>query len=217
MTSSAKISQSSITTRVKILDAAESLFIERGFAATSLRAIASLADVNLAATHYHFGSKEALFEATIHRRVSPINQARLQALDQLERSSSLLNVEAILAAFFKPFIQGDVPALVPQLIGRIYGEPASFTKPLLEREFGMVAGRFTSALAKALPEVEETELRWRFHFMIGAMIQVLSFGAPLGMKEFIDMHQEGIKQLQSFAVAGFLQAQHAVGARESQS
>ena len=44
-------------TRERILDAAESLFIEHGFAATSLRAIATLAQVNLAATNYHFGSK----------------------------------------------------------------------------------------------------------------------------------------------------------------
>jgi len=216
MISSAKINQSSVTTREKILDAAESLFIERGFAATSLRAIASLAEVNLAATHYHFGSKEALFEATIHRRVSPINQTRLQALDQLQRSSSVLTVEAILAAFFKPFTEDDVSASVPQLVGRIYGEPVSITKPLLEREYGVVAGRFTSALAKALPEVDEMELRWRFHFMIGGMIHFLSFGGPLGTEESTNM-QEGIKKLQSFAATGFLQAQHAVGAREGPS
>lgn len=217
MTPSARINQSALTTRVKILDAAESLFIERGFAATSLRAIAGLAQVNLAATHYHFGSKEALFEATIHRRVSPINRTRLEALDQLERSSSALTVEPILAAFFKPLTEGDVSISVSKLIGRIYGEPAATTKPLLEREFGIVAGRFTRALARALPELDETELRWRFHFMIGGMIQVLSFGVPLGMEEFTDMHQEGIKKLQSFAAAGFLRAQDAAGTRERQS
>ena len=217
MISSAKINQNSVTTREKILDAAESLFIERGFAATSLRAIASLAEVNLAATHYHFGSKEALFEATIHRRVSPINEARLQALDQLERSSSVLTVEAILAAFFKPLTEGGVSASMLQLMGRIFGEPVSITKPLLEREFGNVAGRFTSALAKALPEIDETELRWRFHFMIGGLVHLLIGGGPLGMDELNGMRQEGIKKLQAFTAAGFLQAQHAVGATEGPS
>jgi AcrR family transcriptional regulator len=217
MTSSARISQSAITTRVKILDAAESLFIERGFAATSLRAIASLADVNLAATHYHFGSKEALFEATIHRRVSPLNQTRLEALDQLEKSSSALGVETILEAFFKPLTEDDMSVPVSKLMGRLYGEPASTTKPLLEREFGIVASRFIRALTNALPELDAAELRWRFHFMIGGMIQVLSFGAPLGMEEFTDMHREGIKKLQSFAAAGFLRAQPTPDTKESQS
>lgn len=41
----------------RILDAAETLFAEKGFAETSLRLITSKAKVNLAAVNYHFGSK----------------------------------------------------------------------------------------------------------------------------------------------------------------
>ena len=199
---------SGTSTRDKILDAAENLFVEKGFAATSLRAIAGLAEVNLAAAHYHFGSKEALFEATIHRRVNPINEVRLRALDQLEKSSNVQTVETILAAFFAPFTEAGVPVLVPKLLGRIYGEPASITKPLLESEFGLVANRFAQALARVLPEMDETDLRWRFHFMIGGMIQVLSFGGPLGMEESADTRLIGIEKLQLFAVAGFEQGHH---------
>ena len=70
-------------TRTRILDAAEELFVEMGFAAASLRAIASRAGVNLAAAHYHFGSKEGLLGATVHRRVAPINEARARGLDAL--------------------------------------------------------------------------------------------------------------------------------------
>jgi AcrR family transcriptional regulator len=44
----------------RILDAAEQLFAEKGFAETSLRLITSKAGVNLAAVNYHFGSKKAL-------------------------------------------------------------------------------------------------------------------------------------------------------------
>ena len=47
----------------RILDAAEVLFAQKGFAETSLRAITSRAGVNLAAVNYHFGSKEALIQA----------------------------------------------------------------------------------------------------------------------------------------------------------
>jgi AcrR family transcriptional regulator len=43
----------------RILDAAEQLFAEKGFAETSLRLITSKAGVNLAAVNYHFGSKKA--------------------------------------------------------------------------------------------------------------------------------------------------------------
>ena len=44
-------------TKGRILDAAEELFMEHGFEATSLRQITATAHVNLAAVNYHFGSK----------------------------------------------------------------------------------------------------------------------------------------------------------------
>ena len=43
------------STREKLIDAAEVLFAEKGFATTSVRAITEKAVVNLAALNYHFG------------------------------------------------------------------------------------------------------------------------------------------------------------------
>src|ERR1035441_9434380 len=60
-------------TKERILDTAERLFSEQGYAATSLRSIIARAGVNLAAVHYHFHSKEALLEAVILRRSVPAN------------------------------------------------------------------------------------------------------------------------------------------------
>ena len=48
-----------IDTKQKILDTAERLFGEQGYAVTSLRQVIA-AEVNVAAVHYHFGSKEEL-------------------------------------------------------------------------------------------------------------------------------------------------------------
>ena len=57
-------------TATRILDAAERLFVEHGFEATSLRTITQQAEVNLAAVNYHFGSKDALFQAVLVRRLA---------------------------------------------------------------------------------------------------------------------------------------------------
>ena len=46
----------------KIFLAAEKLFAEKGFAATSTRDIAKNAGVNVSMISYYFGSKEKLFE-----------------------------------------------------------------------------------------------------------------------------------------------------------
>ena len=58
-------------TRERILDVAERLFADSGFASTSLRDITAEAGVNLAAVNYHFGSKEALLGAILERRIRP--------------------------------------------------------------------------------------------------------------------------------------------------
>lgn len=55
-------------TREDILRAAAKIFAERGFAPASTGQVAKAAGVSQSQIHYHFGSKEALWEET-HRRV----------------------------------------------------------------------------------------------------------------------------------------------------
>ena len=195
----------SARTQERILDAAEALFIEMGFAATSLRAIASRAGVNLAAAHYHFGSKEGLFGATVHRRIAHANEMRLRGLDELEAQSPPASVLQIMTLFFEPLSQDSVRKTVPPLMARIYGEPESVSKPILEREFGLVARRFVEVLAMALPDIDVDVLRWRFHFVVGAMIQLLNFDRPTGMPENERGSHDGMAELLRFAVAGLCQ------------
>src|ERR1700721_775818 len=59
-------------TRSSILEAAERLYADRGFADVTLRDIVAAADVNLAAVNYHFGSKDALIaELFVTPRLPP--------------------------------------------------------------------------------------------------------------------------------------------------
>ena len=53
-------------TRLRLLHAALQLFSERGFAQTSVRAIAEAAGTNVAAIAYHFGDKARLYTATFY-------------------------------------------------------------------------------------------------------------------------------------------------------
>ena len=62
-----------MSTKNKILDAAEVLFADKGFNGTSLREITSYAEVNLAAVNYHFGSKKGVDQSgyvSLYERVS---------------------------------------------------------------------------------------------------------------------------------------------------
>ena len=77
-----------IDTRLRILDAAELLFTQHGFEGTTLRQITGAAEVNLAAVNYHFGSKEELIREVFRRRLTWLNQQRLQELDRLEAAAA---------------------------------------------------------------------------------------------------------------------------------
>src|SRR5689334_23743675 len=55
-------------TRALVIDAAERLFAEQGFAATSMRDISSASGVSHPLIHHHFGSKEELY-STVKRRL----------------------------------------------------------------------------------------------------------------------------------------------------
>lgn len=197
-------------TATRVLDAAEALFIEHGFAAASVRAIAAQAGVNLGAAHYHFGSKEGLLAAVMHRRVEPLNALRHRALDELEASGKPPDVRAILEAFLSPLRGDDVPVTVPPLMGRLYGEPERISRPLIEQEFGATFERFVALLAATLPAVPEVEVRWRFHFTIGAMIHQLATEAPLHTAP----DRRALDRLLAFAAAGI---EHTDGAARQET
>ena len=59
-------------TKDRLLAAAAALFAERGFHGTKIRDIAARAKVNLAAGHYHYGSKKALYLAVLRAQFAEI-------------------------------------------------------------------------------------------------------------------------------------------------
>ncbi len=168
-------------TKVRILEAAEALFMEHGFEATTLRAITAAAEVNLAAVNYHFGSKEELFQAVLTRRLDPMNQARVALLTQMEVDSAPDPVpcDRILSAMFIPALE---LARDPQrggkdflrLLGRAYADPAPFIRRFLSEQYAVMIARFKAAFGRALPELPKRELSWRLHFIMGALSYTLA-------------------------------------------
>ena len=59
-------------TAERILDAAEALFAEHGYAGTTLRDVARAADLRIPSLYNHFESKEALYSAVLERGVGPV-------------------------------------------------------------------------------------------------------------------------------------------------
>jgi AcrR family transcriptional regulator len=167
-------------TKSRILDAAESLFIECGYEAMSLRQITSRAEVNLAAVNYHFGSKESLIHSMLSRRLDQLNQERVKLLDRFdEMLGARLTCEHVLGAMFIPALRLSRDPRVGgkaflRLLGRAYTDPSSFIRDFLNGHYASVAVRFFDAFQRALPHLPREELGWRLHFAIGALSGVLA-------------------------------------------
>lgn len=157
-------------TKTKILDAAEKLFGQNGFDATSLRDITHEAVVNLAAVNYHFQTKDSLIDAVIARRIEPVNRKRLELLDAAGADPT---IEQILIAFFTPVFDQDLSNMLP-LMARILASQDAFIVHLFQKHLVPLSQRFVDAFAKALPDLSRADLMWRLHFTAGAMSQVLA-------------------------------------------
>src|SRR6186997_1891609 len=72
--------QYSASTKRTLVDVAEELFTENGYAATSLDAIVAGADVTKGALYHHYSGKQALFEAVFERVETDASRAIDRAL-----------------------------------------------------------------------------------------------------------------------------------------
>jgi AcrR family transcriptional regulator len=197
-------------TRCRILDVAEELFGEHGFDRVSIRDITKKARVNLAAINYHFGSKEDLIASIFERRVVPVNEARLAALEAVQRSAKKNpRLEDILEAFIRPTIQCSFGTpqggkAFSKLFGRCLSEPSPKIEALLKRQFEPLVERLDAALMKALPRLSRSEIFWCMKFTFGALHHWLLTKdrfLPDWLEEVAV--EEQIQKLISFSAAGF--------------
>jgi AcrR family transcriptional regulator len=206
-------------TKGRILDAAETLFMEHGFEATSLRAITAAADANLAAVNYHFGSKEELFEAVLTRRLDPMNQRRVALLTELERDAGEHAVpsDRVLYAMILPALElARDPARggsnFLRLLGRAYADPAPFIRRFLSEHYVEMIARFKEAFARALPHLPRRELSWRLHFIMGALSYTLAGTDALRLIHEIAPSEDGandellLRRLAPFLLGGLTAA-----------
>lgn len=169
---------SEISTKDRILDAAEELFAEEGFA-TSLRAITASAGVNLAAVNYHFGSKDALIQEVFARRLGPLNDERLRLLDRLEGAASGAGppLDKIIEAFVGPAIRmshNPQGATFMRLFGHTLSQRDDRIMRMFTDQFQEIIQRFSAALGRALPHLDRVEVFWRMLFMVGAMAHTMA-------------------------------------------
>ncbi|NEZ55121.1 TetR/AcrR family transcriptional regulator [Adonisia turfae] len=169
-------SAASADTKEQLLNVAEQLIAERGYAGTTVRAIANQANANLAAVNYHFGSKEELFRAIFSRIAKPIVVEQLAILNELQKKETLPSIEEILTAFLKPCFQKIVQnesfrTVRAQFMGRCWSEPEPL-QSIASGEFMESRLAFLKILQQIIPDCSQRELNWKLDLVIATMIRV---------------------------------------------
>lgn len=108
------------TTKEKILEVANDLFAKNGFSGTSIREIASGADVNIAAINYHFKNKESLYWRVFEFNFETIKNGVHESGERTENTADLaidvyrffMSSESAMMNIFKMFLSDSVA--VPQ-------------------------------------------------------------------------------------------------------
>jgi AcrR family transcriptional regulator len=165
------------TMRAGILDAAEVVFANEGYAGTTLRGISELAGVTQALITYYFGSKFGLFSETFLRRATVIAEARIESLSKLRADGKAGDVGAIIAAFLQPVLDlratAEGPAFL-RLHARLHTEPPNLSYDLRKTAYDESTHLYIDALHKALPHLSRFDVHWRMTLMIGTYLYALS-------------------------------------------
>src|SRR5699024_558310 len=122
-------------------------FAERGFAGTSIRAIAREAKVDPALVMHYFGDKEGLFRSALELPVNP-----RKILTKVIEGDREKLPERIITTFLAVW-EGPVTGEAMQaIVRRVFGEPDSFN---LVRDF--MGELIIESLSPALKDVPEDE------------------------------------------------------------
>lgn len=165
-------------TREKILDSAARLLAAPDAGAASLRAIARAAGVNSALIHYHFGSREGLFEAVLLRALKPV-QERRRALIETLRPLGPLSADDLARLFVDPLLPGDGDdparhAIDLRLLARGFSEHRALLQDLTLKNFGPLMYALGNLLGEALPTLETNLKHRRMRFCVQTALETIA-------------------------------------------
>jgi len=145
-------------TRERIMKAAERLFAERGYDATSIRAIVAKARVNQAAINYHFDGKDGLYREVLRSAFRALTEQQLDHADEMKAMSR----EAALAEFIRrqlrPLLGRDEYSRHMRILNWETVRPTAVFRKLLSEEAAPFMGLAVELVRRFQPEADQRTL-----------------------------------------------------------
>ncbi len=162
-------------TQVRLLDAAERLLGDRGFDAVSLRAINAEAGSNVAAAHYHFGSKAALVRAVLDRRMSVLAEERFERLSVLEHDDVVTPraVAEVVAGPLFDLAADPADAGYVRFLAALHRAGGDWLT-VLDAAFAPQRARIEPVLARATPQLDDARRNARLALANETLLRMLA-------------------------------------------
>jgi len=163
----------------QILDTAEYLFSRHGLYGVTLKDVAKQVGVHHTLLNYYFADKRALFDAVFARRAEVTSERRMKVLDDYEKATDgNPTVEGALHAFLDTdldlYIEGGEGWKNYAALGAQVANTPEWGAELMDQHFDPVVLRLIDLLKRALPDCEEDDVFWGYHFVTGALMLTLA-------------------------------------------
>ena len=197
-----------------ILRVAGELFAQRGFAAVSMRLIATKSKQHLSSANYYFGSKAGLFEAVFLRRIVPVNNRRVALLKE-RQARGPLKLTDIIDSYIRPLFEIDQTTshpfsakLIMQFSKQLLSNPDEHTY-LLEY-YDEVSRTYIAALTEGGFGLSTKEAVWGYNYLVAVLVFTLAGRSSLakleeGLLASLDLNEPNevtIGRLTRFICAG---------------
>lgn len=202
--------EQSADTKLRILDAAERMFADFGYAAASMKTIAAEAGVAQALLHYHFDTKEGLYVKVVERRAGAINAARRDALSRLAAQGRGDDLDGILDALFRPALSQEAGgSAYARILAAMSAAGQGRDVELVRKHYDAIAHCYIDAIARAVPPHNRAAAAWAYSYAIGVLVSQM---AHTGRSERLAGEEPGpagteekLRRLVRFSAAGIRQ------------
>jgi AcrR family transcriptional regulator len=162
-------------TRDRLIDAAGAVFAERGYRGATMRAIADRSGANLAAAHYHFGSKQDLYREVVRahfeqleRRLAESGAIDSAAMERPSRDQLIALLRARVRTMLESFL--DPESVHATLMQRELADPSETLPFIVRRWIDPLRHDLVQLLQRLSPTLSEERLQLCARSLMGQVI-----------------------------------------------
>jgi AcrR family transcriptional regulator len=145
-------------TRDRILKAAERLFAERGYEATSIRAIVAKARVNQAAINYHFGGKDGLYREVLRAAFHALTERQLGHAEEMRTMSREKALAEFVRNQLRPLLGRDELSRHLRIFSWETARPTAVYRKLMSEEAAPFVGLAVDLMRRFMPDADQRTL-----------------------------------------------------------